>query len=93
MSESEIVEANTNDLLDIAARKQCARYQIAVWPGPTQVLASNASVVETTEAVVFWQTLTAVRVSNNSLIVDTTSNVFSVPMGRHTFVIRPAVTS
>jgi hypothetical protein len=90
MSESQIVEATTNDLLDIAVRGEASEWKIAVWPGLVEVLASDAAVVQTTKAVVLWQPLMSVTANDHSLIVETSRNVFRLAPGHRTFVIREA---
>lgn len=87
---SAIVEATTNDLLDIAVRGEANRWKIAVWPGPVDILASDADVVKTTSAAVLWQPLVSVTANDHSLIVETTRNVFRLAPGHRTFVIREA---
>lgn len=90
MSESQIVEATTTDLLDIAVRREESRWQIAVWPGPVHVLASDAAVVGTTTATVLWQPLTRIRITEYGLVIETTTAVYRPMPGDRTFVIREA---
>jgi hypothetical protein len=86
---SEILPATTNDLLDIAASGETGHWQIAVWPGPSGVLASDADVVATTKAAVLWQTLRGVRTNGNQLTVITDAGMYR-SVGDATFVIREA---
>lgn len=88
MSEPEICEASTADILDIAVRGEADRWKIAVWPGLVDILASDADVVKTTTAAVLWQPLVSVSATDHSLIVETSRNVFRLASGDRTFVIR-----
>ena len=90
MSEPQIVEAITADLLDIAVRGEADQWRIAVWPGLVDILASDADVVRTTAAAVLWQALVSVTSNERSLIVETKSNVFRLAPDHRTFVIREA---
>jgi hypothetical protein len=93
MSESEICEASTADLLDIGAKHEEPLWLIAVWPGipgTPDVLASDAGVVATTDAAVLWQSIVAVHANTHSLIVETSRSVFRLAPGHRTFVIREA---
>lgn len=87
---SEIVEATTADLLDIAVRREESRWRIAVWPGPVQVLASDAAMVATTTAAVLWQPVTRIRITEYGLVIETTTAVYRPMPGDRTFVIREA---
>jgi hypothetical protein len=87
---SEICEASTADLLDIAVRGEASRWKIAVWLGLVDILASDADVVKTTTAAVLWQPLVSVSATDHSLIVETSRNVFRLSPGHRTFVIREA---
>lgn len=84
---SEIFNTGTQFLLELAYDGDLGRYQIAVWPGPTQVLASDATIVATTDAVVLWQTLRGVRTSGSQVTITTDHSMYRVG-GRDTFVLR-----
>jgi hypothetical protein len=86
---SKIFGTGTQFLLELAADGDLGDYQIAAWPGPTNVLASDAGTVATTEAVVLWQTLRGVRANGNQITITTDHSMYRSG-GSDTFVLRRA---
>ncbi|MCW6003803.1 hypothetical protein K1W54_04300 [Micromonospora sp. CPCC 205371] len=88
---SEIVEATTADLLDIAANGECACWQIAVWPVlATEVPCTDADQAASTDAVVLWKSLVDVYEASGQLVIKTERDKYRLAPGHRTFVIREA---
>jgi hypothetical protein len=90
---AEIVQADTATLLDIVGRDELHLYRIAVWPGIPgcpDVLASDADVVAGTDATVWWQRLTAVKVADGALVIETPTATYRPMPGDRNFVITAA---